>query len=85
MNTPTDTKTITFPPLLETEAAQILKLIPTMQEFMDVEIYPREVVIKTITVEIPADRADVIAILNKLAESKKPKRNFKTPRGNGKS
>lgn len=75
----TDTRTIQFPPLEVNEATQILKFLPTMAEFMDAEITAREEVIKILRVDVPIDRADVITILNKLADSKKKKRTFKTP------
>ena len=42
-----------------------------MSEFMDVEIYPKEVVIKVLTVDIPIERGDVFTVLNALVNTKK--------------
>lgn len=80
MTTATETRTIQFPPLDETSAAHILQLVDTMKDFMEIEIYPKEVTIKVLTFELPADCFGAITILNKLAESKKKERVFKHPK-----
>jgi hypothetical protein len=73
-------RTITFPPVSDTDAAHLTKLFDTMGEFMDVEISAREETIKVLRVNIPNDRLDILTILNKLADSKrkKNKRNGQT-------
>jgi hypothetical protein len=67
------TRTVQFPPLNEKEAAQIQKLVSTMNEFMEVEIECREETIKVLKVEFPGDRQDVLTILNKLILGKNKK------------
>jgi len=80
----TEIRTIQFPPVDETEATHLTKLLATMGEFMEVEITAREETIKVMKVDIPWDRGDAYTILNKLAESKKKSRASKQPRANGK-
>ena len=68
------TRTVQFPPMNTEESVQILKLLDTMSEFMEVEIEHKTETITILKVDFPSDRQDVLTILNKLITGKNKKR-----------